>query len=107
MPDDEELDKTSNTASEKEVQRRDAGSPNGSLNGSLNVRRLRSVVGSPHYVAPEVTQGGAMAGYDGAKADVWSAGVILYTLLAGQLPFDKDLARCPRWAPSATSSCPV
>lgn len=75
--------------------------------GPSILRRMTSVVGSPHYVAPEIisqteqsrAKGASKSnrGYDGSKADVWSAGVILYAMLYRSLPFGEDLLRCPRY----------
>lgn len=40
--------------------------------------------GTPAYMSPEICQKGK---YDGLKADMWAAGIILYTMLFGKQPF--------------------
>lgn len=67
---------------------------------------LHTLCGTPAYVAPEIL---AKKGYDGAKVDMWSCGVVLFVLNAGYLPFNdpnlmamyrkiyKGEYRCPKW----------
>ncbi|XP_068488216.1 CBL-interacting serine/threonine-protein kinase 8-like isoform X2 [Phaseolus vulgaris] len=69
------------------------------------VSMLRTTCGTPNYVAPEVL---SHKGYNGAPADVWSCGVILYVLLAGYLPFDElDLTTLYSKIEKAQFSCPT
>ena len=46
--------------------------------------------GTKSYMAPEVMK---RAPYDGSAADVWSAGVVLFIMLAGNPPFEQAAGR--------------
>lgn len=65
---------------------------------------LHTTCGTPNYVAPEVLND---KGYNGAVADIWSCGVILFVLMAGFLPFDEvDLTTLYGKIKEANFTCP-
>eukprot|EP00475_Leptophrys_vorax_P022944 TRINITY_DN3122_c0_g1_i1.p1 TRINITY_DN3122_c0_g1~~TRINITY_DN3122_c0_g1_i1.p1 ORF type:complete len:630 (-),score=105.96 TRINITY_DN3122_c0_g1_i1:1000-2889(-) len=53
----------------------------------LSSQLLVTTCGSPSYVAPEVLGGRK---YLGPPVDMWSCGIVLYTMLCGELPFEDD-----------------
>ncbi|KAI8842970.1 kinase-like domain-containing protein [Chytridium lagenaria] len=55
------------------------------------VRPLTTPCGSAPYVAPEIYQGQ----YEGQKVDIWSSGIILYALLAGNTPWGEPTRNDP------------
>ena len=49
--------------------------------------RKRTVCGTPNYIAPEILEGKAGHSYE---VDIWSLGVIMYTLIIGKPPFETN-----------------
>ena len=56
------------------------------IQDSKHVTKSEVIVGSVHYMAPEITQGNAA----NEKSDIYSLGVTFFELITGHLPFDGD-----------------
>ena len=48
---------------------------------------LTDQCGTPAYIAPEILEN---KGYEGPPVDVWSSGVVLYSMLSGTVPFKSN-----------------
>ncbi|MFC1707823.1 protein kinase, partial [Planctomycetota bacterium] len=57
------------------------------LEATASLTMAETIVGTPQYLSPEQCQG--KPSIDG-RADIYSVGVVLYELLAGQLPFQSE-----------------
>lgn len=47
-------------------------------------KRIKEQCGTPAYLAPEIISD---EGYEGFSVDIWSLGVLLYTMICGTVPF--------------------
>lgn len=48
--------------------------------------RTQTVIGTPHYMAPEILSGKGYSFY----ADLWSLGICMYEFMCGMVPFGED-----------------
>jgi serine/threonine protein kinase len=53
----------------------------------MGLTKTGTVLGTPYYLAPEQARGGKDID---ARIDIWSAGVMLYETISGEVPFDGD-----------------
>ena len=49
--------------------------------------RKRTICGTPNYIAPEILDGSTGHSYE---VDVWSFGVLMFTMLLGKPPFETN-----------------
>lgn len=57
-------------------------------NGDIEITSKDSVIGSVHYLAPELTKGQPAT----MQSDIYSLGIVFYELLTGDVPFKGDNA---------------
>ena len=69
----------------KELKIIDFGFSNICTNPNKNL--LESACGSPYYAAPEMLSGQK---YVAPPVDIWSSGIVLYTMICGYLPFEDE-----------------
>ena len=55
---------------------------------SSKKQMLYDKCGTPMYMAPEILLSSKNKGYEGFPVDIWSAGISLYIMLSGTLPFN-------------------
>lgn len=56
--------------------------------GSMQLTQANNVMGSVHYLSPELAKGEAAS----PQSDIYALGIVLYEMLAGDVPFKADQA---------------